>query len=152
MTDLASRFLACISPEPNSGCWLWQGAINNDGYGTIKSSGRAMKAHRAAWVLFRGAIPASTCVMHRCDNPTCVNPAHLTVGTHLENMRDMRRKGRGPERPTGVRNPNHRLTLEQVVELRRLYAAGGWRQVDLAARFGIKQPQVSSIVRRESWA
>lgn len=147
---LAERFFAQVSPEPTSGCWLWTGTANADGYGAIKLRRKALKAHRVSWLLHFGD-PKERQVLHRCDNPSCVNPDHLWLGTHLENMRDKVRKGRSSSMH-GASNPRARLTAEQVLELRALYATGQWRQVDLASRFGLKQPQVSEIVRRTSWS
>ena len=90
----------CI-PEPNTGCWLWLGFISPDGYGT-------RLAHRRAWELARGPIPDGMLVCHRCDVRHCVNPDHLFLGTHLDNMRDMIRKGRGgwtPAKPSPEPDP-----------------------------------------------
>jgi len=128
---------------------LWLGVSNNDGYGAIKEHGKAVKSHRVSWRLANGDS-GSLQVLHRCDQPACVNPAHLFLGTHDDNMRDKARKGRA-SRLVGLRAPNRKVSAEDVLEIRRLYAAGGWRQVDLAKKFGLKQPQVSSIVRRDSW-
>ena len=80
------------------GCWLWVGA-NNERYGLFSCFGRVMKAHRASWHLFVGPIPPGLHVLHKCDNPLCVRPDHLFLGTHVDNMADMARKGRA--RPQG---------------------------------------------------
>ena len=111
-----------------------------------------MKTHRVSWMLHHGD-PGALHVLHRCDNPLCVNPAHLWLGTHAANMKDMMRKGRHRTHDQrGTANPRARLTESQVVELRRLYASGQLRQTQLASRFGITQAQVSAIVRRDAWA
>ena len=77
-----------------SGCWLWLGAVDAAGYGDFWFGGTNVGAHRVAWTLFMGEIPAGRFVCHHCDRPPCVNPAHLFVGTHGDNMRDASQKGR----------------------------------------------------------
>lgn len=80
-------------PEPNSGCWLWIASVNNDGYGFFGMGGRTMSAHRASWILHRGAIPKGKYVLHKCDVRQCVNPDHLYLGTQFDNMRDASIRG-----------------------------------------------------------
>jgi hypothetical protein len=83
-----------IIPEPNSGCWLWDGATNNDGYGTIRRNKTTRSAHRYAFEIANGNIQNGLCVCHKCDVPSCVNPDHLFSGTHTDNMRDRSLKGK----------------------------------------------------------
>lgn len=150
---LLERFESKLTPEPMSGCWLWTGPVNTGrrgGYGFLKVGHANKKAHRVAWELWVGPIGSSH-VLHKCDNPSCVNPSHLWLGSHADNMRDKARKKRQPSM-WGEKNPRAKVTAAQVDELRRLYATGQWRQIDLAKRYGLKQPQVSEIVRRVSWA
>lgn len=77
------------------GCLEWTGCVNTDGYGTIRMRGKAISAHRVAWILTHSEIPQGQQVLHRCDNPACFDPAHLFLGTHADNMADMLAKNRG---------------------------------------------------------
>ena len=77
-----------------SGCWKWQGAVDSHGYGRTRYNGKLTSAHRAAYEYMHKEIPEGMHVLHRCDNPPCINPAHLFLGTHQDNMDDMAAKGR----------------------------------------------------------
>jgi hypothetical protein len=96
---LAERFWRYVSPEPNTGCWLWTGAEDGHGYGVLGLDGkRVEKAHRIAWLIGCGEIPSGGHVLHRCDTPACVNyERDLYIGTHADNMRDKVKRNRNPQ-------------------------------------------------------
>lgn len=93
-TGLYGRFWSNVTVgEPNA-CWPWTGRVSRDGYGRIKGLGQSWVASRLSWTIHFGDVPAGLVVCHRCDNPPCVNPAHLFLGTHKDNAQDSVRKGR----------------------------------------------------------
>ena len=107
-TDL-ERFEAKFART--EGCWEWTAGKHWDGYGQFWLDGANVLAHKASYLFFKGPIPSAMHVLHRCDNPACVNPDHLFPGTHQDNMNDMTRKGR--QRPRGKRSGNgHGVRLE----------------------------------------
>ena len=124
------------------GCWVWTGGRNRQGYGRVMIDGRSWLAHRLAWIVYRGPIPDGLCVCHSCDNPPCVNPDHLWLGTRADNNRDAIAKGRlklkmGSER---------KLTADQVRAARAIYprrrgrvgpSPDGPSISDLARSFGV---------------
>jgi hypothetical protein len=155
-------------------CWFWIAGGTKAGYGTFSYGGRQIGAHCVSYILANGPIPDGLFVLHRCDNPACVNPDHLYVGTSKENTHDMMAKGRDqftyrvqPERvPRGDdhytrRNPelarhgeqlgHSKLTDELVREMRRKYAEGGATQYALAAEFNVSVATVNRVVKRRLW-
>ena len=144
---VADRIAATVEPDLNSGCWLWNGYLG-DRYGRIRVGGRLTKAHRASWEAHRGPVPLGMHVLHKCDTPACVNPAHLFVGTPTENMADMIAKGRDRRLP-GSLNGQAKLTEADVREIRSL--KGLMFQWQIAERFGVTQVQVGNILRGASW-
>lgn len=161
-----------------SGCWEWMGCRDKAGYGQVRFAGKARRAHRVAWFLTKGPIPKGLCVLHKCDNPPCVNPEHLWLGTRPENSHDMTLKGRQavgdrnaarlyPERrprgdrhglhlhpecaAKGERNGTAKLTEAAVLTIRRRYAKEDVSTYSLAVEFGMSRTAIDFIVRGETW-
>lgn len=148
----ADNFAEFFTPEPSTGCWLWTMACDRDGYG-VYSPGRGAgskqwRAHRLAWVLFRGPIPDGTQCLHKCDTPGCVNPDHLFLGSHKDNFRDQVAKRR---HAFGVRNGRAKLDPSKVKIIRERYARGGISQQKLADEYGVDQFTISQVVRGRLW-
>lgn len=140
---LAERFEGKFVRGP--GCWLWTAARNAKGYGCIGGT----YAHRVSFRLFRGPIPKGRCVLHRCDNPTCVNPEHLFLGTRADNNADMDAKGRRRQ-ATGERIGSAKLTADAVRQIRQLRAAGQTAK-SLAARFGVRPTAIWYVTSGRMW-
>lgn len=136
-----------------NGCWLWTAGKHKDGYGNFRWNDSAQLTHRISYQLAYGEFDPSLNVLHSCDNPPCVNPHHLFLGTHADNMRDMVRKGRdhGHRYKSGEHHLMRKLTWEQVREIRERYSAGGISQKALAIEYGVCQGQIQRIVRNERW-
>jgi len=135
------------SPHPQ-GCWLWTAAVDKDGYGFVKRRGRQDKAHRVSYELANGVHPREMFVLHSCDNPACVNPSHLRLGTPLDNMQDKHRKGRG-RYGSGEAHSQCKFSDIQIAEIRRRYAAGGVYYWQLAEEYGTTKAYIGEIVRLE---
>ena len=145
------RFWALIS-KTEGGCWLWVGGKTRGGYGLFeKAAGvKRVPAHRYAWELLRGPIPEGLWVLHDCpggDNPACVNPDHLFVGTQADNEADKVRKGRTAK---GERQGSAKLTVDKVREMRHGRAEGESLN-SLARRFRTSKKQVLNVVQRKHW-
>lgn len=129
-------------------CWTWKGYVRYDGYGQLQRDKKKVKAHRLALALSGAAFTSSDCVLHRCDNKLCVNPAHLSTGTQADNMRDMVSKGRSLG---GERNARARLTSADVRGIRVALLAGE-PKASIARRFRTSRPNVQLIAKGGSWA
>ena len=133
--------LVVVNPE---GCWGWSGWTNNRGYGVV----RRRYAHRLSFEIHHGAIPSGQIIMHACDNPPCLNPEHLRIGTQHDNMQDAAQKGRLRGGRRGVRfgesNFAHKLTAAEVAEIRQLRSSGVNRRA-VADRFGVTINYITSL-------
>lgn len=133
-----------------SGCWLWTAAVVSR-YGMFRIGEKNRRAHRASWELLRGPIPAGLCVLHHCDNPLCVNPDHLFLGTAIDNVRDRDRKGR-QARQRGEDCGAAKLTAVDVRAIRKR-ADDGETQASISRSYpAVLFQHISRIVRRERWA
>jgi hypothetical protein len=154
---IEERFWSKVRKSDGDGCWEWTGALTArrrgaDGYGQFSADGRRGRAHRVSWEMANGPIPAGMYVCHRCDNPPCVNPAHLFLGTEKDNAADMARKGRSRNNPVlGERHFRAKLTAAGVLAIRARRAAGESDSA-IAADIGISRPAVNRIGRGVSWA
>jgi hypothetical protein len=144
----AKQFWTMVDVLGPKQCWLWKGHKNKLGYGVIQLQGHKYLTHRIAWTRTHGPIPAGKLVLHRCDNPGCVNPSHLFLGTQADNMRDRSSKHR---QATGVTNGRAQLDTYLVCEMRRMYRSGRYKQTRLAKMFGISQSVVHYIVTGKIW-
>lgn len=159
--SLIEKWRARVSiPSDPEACWTWSGGIVKGGYAFLTHQRAGFYAHQLSYVLHHGAIPAGLWVLHTCDNRPCTNPRHLYAGTPSDNAKDRERRGRGgrPSRTVeyhprrGEQNSRAILTDAAVIEIRRLYRAGGVTQKTLAERFGVKPNIVSGVVRGKRWA
>ena len=149
-TDEVARFWSKV--EKTDGCWLWTGVVDKKGYGlfmrTRPNPSRRVFAHRFAYYLTYGSVSSEFHVCHRCDNPRCVNPAHLFVGTAMDNHEDSKRKGRQAQ---GERCPQARFTESQVIAMRERYRAGGISLTELGREYDADFRTIWLIVRGVTW-
>jgi hypothetical protein len=144
--------MAKVEPVTESGCWIWMGALEgkNKKYRRGKFNvGKQViaKAHRAAFELFKGPIPSGAHVLHDCDVSYCVNPAHLHLGTHLENMHELRARNPRCVFAPGEKHSQAKLTESDALAIR---AASG-TQKEIAKTFGVTQATISNIRTRKNW-
>lgn len=144
------RFWGRVDKESGKPCWIWANYRDPHNYGKMGIGPRMFLAHRLSWAIENGPLPPGVWVLHHCDNPPCVNPAHLYVGDMQDNMDDMIRRGRRPVQ-TGESAPRCILTEAAVREIRSRYASGGETQVALGAEFGVSGGAIASVVNRRSW-
>jgi len=144
-----------IDAKGQGGCWLWYGKHDRNGYPMFSIKSRWYQASRIAYELFKGPFNIALNICHICDNPGCVNPYHLFLGTQADNLKDMTDKGRrafgDKVANRGESNPAAKLTAIQVEEIRQTYTNGGVSQAVIGKMYGVSQRMVSLIVRREKW-
>ncbi len=133
------RFWDKVNIKNEDECWEWQAALLKNGYGFFGINRRMVLAHRVAWTLRNGDIPNKMCVCHHCDNPRCVNPDHLFLGTQTDNLQDMARKGRHVG--------NRKLTTTQIEEIKNLLSSG-LSQGEIGKIYNVGHNTVSRIKLR----
>ena len=131
------------------GCIEFTGARNPKGYGQLRVGKTMQQAHRVAYALIYGEIPEGLEIRHTCDNPSCVNVAHLVLGNNQDNMNDRTIRFRAADR-RGKLNPNVKISAEQAQEIRAAYRRGA-TQISLAKKYDISPSQVHRIIWHESW-
>lgn len=144
-----SRFWSKVEIGDTDDCWNWKGNKFKKGYGSFQMRSKNKSAHRTSWEISFGKIPANLCVCHKCDNPSCVNPSHLFLGTYSENNKDRARKGRSAD-VSGEKNPSAKLTEREVREIRFLRKMNV-SQRKVAKKYNVGKTTIARIDNRTHW-
>lgn len=147
---LRERFWSKVRRGPIGSCWLWVAGTDGSGYGMFAPNGNTIGAHRVSWVLEMGEIPDGLCVLHQCDNPPCVNPTHLFLGTHQSNSDDKCRKGR-QYHPVGEKNGRSKLLSADVKKIHELFLRASLSKEALGRQFGVSSTTIRHILTGETW-
>lgn len=148
MTDVRRRFLNFVTAGGPDACWEWQGDTNWKGYGRLSVKARNVGAHRVSYQLHHGDIPEDLLVRHTCDNPPCVNPAHLVLGTYQQNSQDAKERDRLTR---GEDIAISRLTERDVQDIRRKFANGATKK-GLAREYGVARYTIQQLLKGDTWA
>jgi len=146
-----NRFYKHVDVSNDEECWEWLASKDKDGYGRFFLEGKNVSAHRYSYKLVNGIIGEGLCICHKCDNPKCVNPNHLFLGTHTDNMKDKVKKGRARGNHIGELNTSAKLTSEKVLEIRQKYSTNNYTQQKLADIYKISNSQISKIISKKFW-
>ena len=141
------------TPVTETGCWIWDKSLNRGGYGRVKIEGKTVSAHRLSYMV-HVEDPKDMYVLHKCDVACCVNPEHLYLGTHQDNMRDKKDRKRATKpRPNaqGEKHGNCLLTKENVKEIRQKYLPRQYTYKMLSKEYGVSVRTIQSIIRKERW-
>ena len=150
--NIVDKFLSKLPEILNENvCWNWQGTKDKNGYGVLNHTKKALKAHRISYEIYYSKPLNQLHCLHKCDNPSCVNPLHLFSGTNLDNVRDKIQKGRcftGNQK--GSKNGFSKLTEKEVIEIRNLYNMGVSKK-DLSKKYNVHKSNIHYIVTNKTW-
>lgn len=141
-----ARIEAGSMPEPNSGCWLWLESVNRKGYAHLRYEAKMHRANRFSYSAYKGQIPEGLMVLHSCDNPLCVNPEHLSLGTAKDNNDDRDRKGRHRSLKLD-QHPRTKFALTDIDDIR----ASQTPATELAAIYGVSKGTIAAIKTGRNW-
>ncbi len=144
------KFMNLVMPEPNTGCWIWIGRFDNNGYGRLSHREKYQVAHRYSFALFNGDFDVKEWVLHKCDNPFCVNPDHLYLGDAKQNMIDRDTRGR-QKTQRGSAHKLAKISEADAIQIRALHNSKTYPTRKLARDFGISQCTVMKILKRVAW-
>lgn len=157
ITPIKDRLLRrIIVPNNENLCWIWTGGIDKNGYGNLDAYKqlKEKRAHRISYILYNGDFDRSLFVCHSCDNPKCVNPKHLWLGTTQDNTEDRKIKGRGSKSNYpifyGEKNPKSKLTKDQVIEIRNLHK-NGMKYSEIANLYPVSGENIRDICLFNTW-
>jgi predicted XRE-type DNA-binding protein len=147
MKTLEERFFNKVNKTHS--CWEWTAGKDRYGYGSIRINNKVLRTHRVSYQLHYGDFDIALFVCHKCDNKKCVNPEHLFLGTHQDNMTDKVNKGKQPNL-IGKNNPNTKLTEDNVIQIKKLLFVG-MKQREIAQKYNVSQNQISQIKNNKAW-
>jgi len=146
-SDLCS-FMSKCERDPTGGCWNWTAGLRTGGYGQMRFCGKSLGAHKASYLLFKGRVPVGLVVCHKCDNPKCVNPSHLFLGSPQDNSSDMVDKGRSTK---GESHGNAKLSDVEVAGILAL-RSGGESLTKIAEKYQVSKKTILNISQGKSWS
>lgn len=149
---IVKRFFSKVDKKAEDECWEWTAGKDKDNYGYFKINRSNKRAHRVSFEINHNRfIVDKLLILHSCDNPCCVNPSHLSEGTHKDNVADMFVKGRQRERK-GTASGTSKLTDDKVIEIRAKHATGDYTHRRIANEYNMSRQQISRIINKERWA
>jgi len=148
LEKMDERFITKVNKTAT--CWLWTGGLDSWNYGNYRLNGKCVKAHRYSYMINKGNIPEGMLIRHTCDEPKCVNPSHLILGTHQDNMNDRNQRNR-QARNKGEKSGNAKANNDIVKEIRILYGFG-FTHIELANKYNIGRTSVGLIINKKAWS